>query len=138
MGTPTPIPISHLNRDVDAIRTFGRITGAQSLNESDYGSLDFEAKDNGNTHRCHRKQADATPITAPKAREGFVSDSTLGITGGLFAWSFKVAVAAGLRWGDLLCTAPATLVLMKECLIGFAAKTETRGMSEWGTLGGGP
>ena len=36
------------------------------------------------------------------------------------------AVAEDLRWGDLLNTAPATTVLMKEGLIGFAAKTKTR------------
>ena len=66
---------------------------------------------------------------------GFVSDSTLGVTGRLYAWSFRVAVAACLRWGGLLCTAPATPVLMKEGLIGFAAKTKTGGTSDgrhWG------
>ena len=53
----------------------------------------------------------------------------------IFAWSFRLGVAAGLRWGDLLNTAPNTLVLVKDGLIGFAAKTKTRGVSEgrhWG------
>ena len=45
----------------------------------------------------------------------------------LYAWPFRVSVAAGLRWGDLLNAAPATTVLMKEGRIGFAAKTKTQG-----------
>ena len=50
----------------------------------------------------------------------------------LFAWPFGLAVAAGLRWGDLLKTSPAALVLARECLVGIAAKTETRAKSEVG------
>ena len=61
------------------------------------------------------------------AWETFVSDSTMDLTGGLFAWPFSVAVA-GLRWGDLINTAPATAVLMKKGPIGFAEKTKTRGV----------
>ena len=60
----------------------------------------------------------------------FVSDSSLGMTERLFAWSFMVAVASGLRWDDLINTAPTTTVLMKEGLIGCAAKTKTRGKSD--------
>ena len=45
----------------------------------------------------------------------------------IFAWSFRVAEAAGLRWGDLLNTPPNTLTLNTEGLIGFAAKTKSRG-----------
>ena len=44
----------------------------------------------------------------------------------LCAWSFMVAVSAGLRWKDLLNSAPSTLVLMNEGLMWFAAKTATR------------
>ena len=65
----------------------------------------------------------------------FVSDSSLGITERPSAWSFMVSVA-GLRWDELLNTAPTTTVLMKEGLIGFAAKTKTAGKSEgrrWGS-----
>ena len=46
-----------------------------------------------------------------------------------------VEVEACLRWGDLLNTAPTTTVLTKEGLIGFAAKTKTRGKSEGRPLG---
>ena len=48
---------------------------------------------------------------------------------------FQSAVAACLRWDDLLCTAPKTLVLIKDGLIGFAAKPEARGKSEGRPLG---
>ena len=54
----------------------------------------------------------------------------------IFARSFRLAVAAGLRWDDLLNTAPNTLVLIKAGLIGFAAKTKTRGVSEGRPCGG--
>ena len=53
----------------------------------------------------------------------------------IFAWCFRVAVAAGLRWDDLLNTSPNTLTLNTEGLIGFAAKTKSRGVDEgrlWG------
>ena len=39
---------------------------------------------------------------------------------------FRVAVEAGLRWGDMLNAAPNTLVLTIGGLTGFAAKTKTR------------
>ena len=55
----------------------------------------------------------------------------------IFAWPFMVAVASGLRWGDLLNSAPNTLVFTTEGLTGFAAKTKTRGVSEgrpWGAI----
>ena len=45
-------------------------------------------------------------------------------------------VAAGLRRGGLLNKAPSTLVLMNDGLIGFAAKTKTRGKSEGRPCGG--
>ena len=130
-----PIPKSHLNRYVDAFRTFIRITGVPCLNESDLGILDVEAKDWESIYQCPRKQAGEITIMVLKSWEEFVSDSMLGLTKRLFAWSFRVAVAACLRWDDLLCTAPTTLVLMKEGLIVFAARTKTRGKSEgrhWG------
>ena len=63
------------------------------------------------------------------------------ITERLFTWSFRVAVAARLRWGDLLNTDPTTTVLMKEGLFALAAKTKTSGKSEgthWGWAGVGP
>ena len=58
---------------------------------------------------------------------GFVSDSPIDLTGRLFAWPFRAEVADGLRWDDLLNTAPATLVLTKDGLAAVAAKTKTRG-----------
>ena len=76
------------------------------------------------------------PATVLKTWEEFVSDSSLGIAERLFAWPFMVAVEAGLRWEDLLNTAPATTVLTKEGLIGFVAKTKTRGKSAGRPCGG--
>ena len=57
------------------------------------------------------------------------------MSGGVSAWPFRVAVASGLRWEGLLNTDPNTLVLIKDVVIGFAAMTKTRGVSEgraWG------
>ena len=92
--------------------------------------LDAEAETWESIHQRHREQADGIPLSVLKAWEEFVSDSTLGLTERLFAWSSRVAVAAGLRLGDLLRTSPTTLVLIKDGRIGFAAKTKTRGKSE--------
>ena len=39
-------------------------------------------------------------------------------------------MAAGLRWGDLLNTAPNTLVSVRECLVRFAANAKNTGASE--------
>ena len=55
----------------------------------------------------------------------------------IFAWYFRVAAEAGLRWDDLINTAPSTTVLTKEGLIGFAANAKTRGRPEgrpWGEV----
>ena len=68
---------------------------------------------------------------------GPVSDSSRSLTGILFAWPSTVSVAEGLRRAGLLNTAPPTTVLMKECLIGYAAKTQTGGKSEGRPWGGG-
>ena len=62
-------------------------------------------------------------------------DSSRNLTERLFARSFRVSVEAGVRWGDLLNTAPSTTVLMGEGLIGFAPKTKTRGGSLKADLG---
>ena len=67
----------------------------------------------------------------------YVSDSNRDLTERLFARSFRLAVASCLRWADLISTAPSTSVLMKEGLIGFAAKTKTGGKSDGRPLGGG-
>ena len=92
--------------------------------------LDPEAQDWESIYQCPRKQAGQIPPHFLKAWGEFVSDSSLCITEALFAWPFRVAVASGLRWGDLLSNAPATTVLMEECHIGFAAKTKTMGKSD--------
>ena len=126
-----PIPKSHLNRYVSAFRKFVEIPGVPYLDESDFKMIDLEAKDWESIYQCPWKQAGEIPPRVLKAWGGFVSDSSLCVAVRLFAWSFRVAVA-GLRWDDLLSTAPATTVLMKECLIGFAAKTKTGGKSEEG------
>ena len=97
--------------------------------------LDVAAKSRGSTRQCHRKQAGGIPISVLTEWKNIVSDSKADIAERLFAWSVRLAVAAGLRWDDLLNTAPTTLVLLKEGLIGFAPKAKTRGKSEgrpWG------
>ena len=66
-----------------------------------------------------------------------ISDPQGDMAERISAWSFRLGVAAGLRWGDLLNTASNTLVLVKDGLIGFAAKTKTRGVYEgrpWGAI----
>ena len=45
---------------------------------------------------------------------------------------FQRGGIGGLRWADIRNTAPYTLDLMGDGLIGFAAKTKTRGKSEGG------
>ena len=46
----------------------------------------------------------------------------MNLAGRLFAWPPRLAGAAGLWWGGLLNTAPATTVLMEEGHSGFAGK----------------
>ena len=97
--------------------------------------IGFGAKTWESIYQCPRKQAGAILIAVLKTWGGFVSDSPIDLTGRLFAWSSRASVAAGLRWVDLLSTAPATLVLIKDGLIGFAVKTKTTGQAEgrhWG------
>ena len=43
---------------------------------------------------------------------------------------FRLAVAAGIRRGGLLNTAPNTIVLTKEGLVGFAAEAQAIGESD--------
>ena len=67
--------------------------------------------------------------------EKLISDPEADMAERISAWSFRVAVAAGLRWNDLLNSTPNTLILTTGGLTGFAAKTKTRGVSEgrpWG------
>ena len=110
---------------VSAFRKFIEIAGIPYLIEPDLKILYVEAKDWEICHQCPWKQEDQIPVSVLTAWGEFVTDSSLGITERLFAWSFRVA--AGLRWGDLLNTAPATTVLMKEGLIGFDAETKPVG-----------
>ena len=72
------------------------------------------------------KTGGGIPVQVLKAWAEFVSDSSLDITERISEWSFRVDVA-GIRWADMLRTAPATTVLMTEGLVGFAAKTKTTG-----------
>ena len=97
--------------------------------------LDVEAKDWESIYQRRRKQAGEIPVSVLIEWGNIVPYSKNDITERIFALSFRLADAAGLRWGDLLNTAPTTLALLKEGIIGFAAKTKTRGKSEgrpWG------
>ena len=71
--------------------------GLAYLDESDFEMLDAEAETCESIRRFPRKQAGGIPLSVLNAWEGFVSDSTLGLTERLFAWSFRVAVDACLR-----------------------------------------
>ena len=122
-------PKTHLNSYASAFGEFVEIAGIPYLSDSDLGILHGAAKDWASVYQCPRKQVRQIPGTVLEACETYVSDPIRDLPGRLFAWSFSVAVSAGLRWGGLLNTAPDTTVLMKEGLIGFAAKTKTRGGS---------
>ena len=54
-------------------------------------------------------------------------DTQADMDGRIFAWPLRVAVEAGLRWGDLINSSPDTLVLTTGGLTGFAAKKPKRG-----------
>ena len=126
---------THLNSYVSDFRKFAEIKGISYLIESDLSILRIEAKDWENVYQRPRKQAGETPASILETCGTYVSDSIKDLPGRLFVWSFRVAVAAALRWGDLINTAPATTVLMEEGIIGFAEKPKTRGKSEgrpWG------
>ena len=56
----------------------------------------------------------------------------------IYDWSFIAEVAAGIRWDDLLNTAPDMAVLTKSYFIVFAEKAKTRGKSEGGPWGESP
>ena len=90
----------------------------------------------GNNLPAKAKKSGRNPDFGPLRMGGeMASDTQSDMTGGIFAWSFRVAVASGLRWDDVLNSAPNTLVLTIGGLTGFAAKTKTRGVSEgrpWG------
>ena len=125
-----PIPQTHPDRYVSDFRTFVRAAGIIYLNESGLNILDAEAKEWERTHQRPREQAGEIHIPALIDWGKFVSESTMGLTGRLFAWYFRESVAAGLRRGDLLNTDPATTVLSEGGLVGFSVKTKTWGKSE--------
>ena len=99
--------------------------------------LDLEAEDWESIYQRKWKQAGEIPIWVFEEWEKLISDPESDMDERIFAWSFRVAVAAGLRWGDLLNSTPNTLILTTGGLTGFAAKAKNA-RSVWGkTLGGG-
>ena len=129
-------PETHLLRFSSAFRKFARIAGISYLIESDLGSLLGEAKDWESAYQRPRKQEEEIHVSILEICEVYVLDSSIDITERLFAWSFRVSVSSCLRWGDLLNTSPPTTVLMKDGIIGFAAKTKTRGKPDGRPWGG--
>ena len=101
----TPIPKSHLNRYVSAFRNFFEITGVPYLDESDFKMIDPEAKDWESIYQRPRKQAVRIPVRVLKALGEFVSDSSLCITGRLFAWSFQGCsrIRSKVGWSSKYC-----------------------------------
>ena len=93
-----PVPKTHLNSYVASFRKFLSTAGIDFLDESDFKLLDIDAKSWGSTHQCPRKQAAEIHVSVLKAWGDLVSDSKRRIAGRLFAWPFRVAAAAGLRW----------------------------------------
>ena len=84
----------------------------------------------GAYYRCPRRKAGKIPIPVLEMRVGLIMDSKTNRPERLSDWSFRAAVAAGLRRGGILNKSKPTLVLTKEDLLGFAAKTKKRGKSE--------
>ena len=88
-------------------------------------------------YSSRRKVGDPPPASAETGRispasllkiwGGYVVDSIRGLMARLFAWSFLVAVAAGVRRGDLLRKSPSTTALMKDARVVFATKADTGG-----------
>ena len=99
-----------------AFRDLVHITGISYLSESDLGILVVDARDLESAYQCPRNQDGRIPASILEIWGGYALDSIRDLTGRLFALSFRVAVAAGLRWDDILNAAPSTTVLMK---VGF-------------------
>ena len=131
-----PIEKSHFTNFMYSFKKFIRITGLKNVSDADITMLDLEAKDWESIYQRKRKQADEIPIWVLEEWENLISDPEAEMTERIFAWSFRVAVAAGLRWGDLLNSSPNTLILTTGGLTGFAAKTKARGVSEGRPWGG--
>ena len=102
-----------------SLRKFLRTAGLANLTVSDLATLDVEAKDWEITYRRKKKQAGEIPVSVVIAWENIVPDSKNDIAERIFAWSFRLAAAAGLRWDDLLNTPPTTLVLLKRGSLGL-------------------
>ena len=98
--------------------------------------LNLEAKDWESIYQRKRRQAGEIPLWVLGEWEKLISDPEADMAERIFAWSFRVAVAAGLRWNDLLNSTPNTLTLTTGGLTGFAARTKTRGVSEGRPCGG--
>ena len=125
-----PTEKSHFDNFATSLREFLRVTGLTNLTASDLAMLDAESKDLESIYQRKKEQAGEIPASVLEAWGNIVSDSQCDVAERIFAWSFRLEVAAGLRWGDLLNTAPNTLVLLKSGLFWFAAKSKTRGKSE--------
>ena len=106
-------PKSHLNRYGASFRKSIGTTGVPYLEESDFKMLDADAEDWDTIYQCPRKQVGGIPTQVLKGWEEFVSESSLDIAKRLFAWTSRVAVAAGLIWREVLSKAPGTTVLIK-------------------------
>ena len=130
-------PKSHLYNYVSDFRKIVRITGISCLNPTDCEILNIESGEWGNVYQRPRIQDGQIPTSPLTVGGGLVSDPSRDLKERLFAWPFRVDVAEGLWRCDLLNTPPPRTVLMKEGLVGFAEKTQTRGKSEgrpWGEV----
>ena len=123
-------PKSPVRNSASACREFVKIAGISHLGQSDFGILNLEANEWGDFYHYPRKQDGEIPIRVLIVWGGIVLGSSRRLTERLFAWPFRVSAAVGIRWVDLLNTAHPATVLMKEGLIGFAAKTKTVGKPE--------
>ena len=93
---------SHFANFATDLGKFIRATCLQNLSESDLIMLDLEAEDCETIYQRNRKQAGAIPSSSLSEWEKIASDAQSDMAGGIFAWSFRVAVEEGLRWDDLL------------------------------------
>ena len=91
-----------------------RVTGLANLTVSDLTMLDVEAKDWESIYQRRKKQAVAIPASVLEAWGNIASDSQCDIAERIFAWSFRLAAAAGLRWDGLLNASPKYASLIKS------------------------
>ena len=97
---------------------------------TDIRIINIEAAEWANAYQRHTRQAEQLPVSVLQRWGCLIGDRDIDIPELLFARSSRIAVEAGLWRNDLLNTAPSTISLMGEGIVGFSVKTKTRWESE--------